>query len=283
MTSEPATAAGCEPGIDVLALAGQLPSGPAWLWVTEAGPQPGATFTACLPGPGPRAFGGDVLIRLAAGASGPGVPAAVSAGVWAVAAGHLVLVAAWDQAGPGDWPEQVRPAVTFVMGALTALGEHADLRELGAVSLDDAGTAAPGFPPLDVYRAAPPEAAVIPGGPPAGRAAAYVTVSYRRGGGITRHRHLLPGVGEEDLVGRLRPLLEAGMLTAGDQLTWLRRGRGVMHTATVLAGGAIRVNGGEVYLAPAAAAGDLAGYIQKGWNDWRRADGTSLQELRIRL
>ncbi len=113
MTSEPATATGCEPDIDVLALAGQLPSEPAWLWVTEAGPEPGGTFTACLPKPGPRAFGGDVLIRLAT-TSEPGVPA-VSAGVWAVAAGHLVPVAAWDQASPGDWPEQIRPAVIFAM------------------------------------------------------------------------------------------------------------------------------------------------------------------------
>ncbi|HUY48654.1 MAG TPA: hypothetical protein VMV92_23530 [Streptosporangiaceae bacterium] len=108
MMSEPATATGHEPGIDVLALAGQLPSEPAWLWVTEAAPQPGATFTAALPGPGPRAFGGDVLIRLAAGTSDPGIPA-VSAGVWAVAAGHLVPVAAWDQASPANWPEQIAP------------------------------------------------------------------------------------------------------------------------------------------------------------------------------
>jgi hypothetical protein len=162
MTSEPATAAGHEPDIDVLALAGQLPSEPAWLWVTEAGPQPGATFTAALPSPGPRAFGGDVLIRLAAGTSDPGIPA-VSAGVWAVAAGHLVPVAAWDQASPANWPEQVRPAVTFAMGALTALGEHADLRELDAVSLDDATCTVPGFPPLTAYRATAAEAAVTPG------------------------------------------------------------------------------------------------------------------------
>ena len=55
-----------------------------------------------------------MLIRLAAGTSDPGIPA-VSAGVWAVAAGHLAPVAAWDQASPANWPEQIRPAVTFAM------------------------------------------------------------------------------------------------------------------------------------------------------------------------
>ncbi|HUY48655.1 MAG TPA: hypothetical protein VMV92_23535 [Streptosporangiaceae bacterium] len=50
------------------------------------------------------------------------------------------------------------------MGALTALGEHADLRELDAVSLDDATrTPIPGFPPLSAHRATAAEAAVTPG------------------------------------------------------------------------------------------------------------------------
>jgi hypothetical protein len=50
------------------------------------------------------------------------------------------------------------------MGALTALGEHADLRELDAVSLDDAArTRSTRVPPPTAYRATAAEAAVIPG------------------------------------------------------------------------------------------------------------------------
>jgi hypothetical protein len=44
--------------------------------------------------------------------------------VWAVMAGSLVRVAAWDLASPGSWPEAIRDAVVFADGALRELQDH---------------------------------------------------------------------------------------------------------------------------------------------------------------
>ena len=111
-------------GVDVLSLAGQpVPAGGAWLWVTAAEPRRGGSSPPCsCRGSTPAACGGDVLVHVSpAGEPGDGTPAA-RVQVWAVVAGSLVRVAAWDPAGPDLWPETVRETVIFAMGALTRTG-----------------------------------------------------------------------------------------------------------------------------------------------------------------
>ncbi|SRR6266536_268775 len=146
---EPAGVAADGPGpqpvdddVNVLLLAGQRPpeSG-AWLLVTAADGTHGGTFTAqILPGERPQAFGGDVVVHLApAAGTATEPPPAVSVAVWAVLAGRLVPVAAWDGHGLDGWPERIRPAVLFTMGVLTELEEHgADLGARDRVDLDTA-------------------------------------------------------------------------------------------------------------------------------------------------
>jgi hypothetical protein len=122
--------------VDVLALAGQpVPAGGAWLWVTAAEGRRGGEFTALfLPRQDPAAFGGT----------------AASVAVWAVVAGSLACVAAWDPAGPDLWPETVRGTVAFAMGALTELQEHgADVAARQKVDvIAAAGSVPSGFPSL---------------------------------------------------------------------------------------------------------------------------------------
>ena len=136
--------------VDVLALAGRpVPVDGAWLWVTAAEPRRGGNFTALfLPRQHPAACGGDVLVHVSP-AGEPGETAARVA-VWAVVAGSLVRVAAWDPAGPDVWPETVRETVIFAMGALTELQEHgADVAALQRVDLIAAAGSVPaGFPSL---------------------------------------------------------------------------------------------------------------------------------------
>lgn len=97
-----------------------------------------------VPGPQPRAHGGDVLLRIT---PGPEADVPVSVAVWAVAAGTLVPVADWDLPGDDSWAERVRPAPAFAMSALTALEEYADLGAFDAVDLDAAaGAAVTGLP-----------------------------------------------------------------------------------------------------------------------------------------
>ncbi len=136
--------------VDVLALAGQpVPAGGAWLWVTAAEPRRGGEFTALfLPRQHPAVCGGNVLVHVSP-AGEPGETAARVA-VWAVVAGSLVRVAAWDPAGPDLWPETARETVIFAMGALTELEQHgADVAARQQVDvIVAAGAAAAGFPSL---------------------------------------------------------------------------------------------------------------------------------------
>jgi hypothetical protein len=130
--------------IDVRLLGRQFaPAG--WLLVTAADGAAGEAFTASVvPGPQPRAHGGDVLLRIT---PGPEADVPVSVAVWAVAAGTLVPVADWDLPGDDSWAERVRPAPAFAMSALTALEEYADLGAFDAVDLDAAvGAAVTGLP-----------------------------------------------------------------------------------------------------------------------------------------
>jgi hypothetical protein len=138
--------------VDVLCLAGQRPAAPAgeWLLITAVTGMPGAEFTArVLPAGGRHAHGGDVLVHLAAEPGGHLEPLTVRAGVWAVIAGYLIPVAAWDRQEAEGWPEKIRNTVTFVMSVLTELEEHgAELAAGRQVDLDDAAaTATAGIPP----------------------------------------------------------------------------------------------------------------------------------------
>jgi len=152
----PADGGGAGGQVDVRSLAAQRPGEAMWLLVTEVDGPAGEVFTASIvPGPQPRAFGGDVLLHLAAGAS-PEAPGAISVAAWTVAAGVVIPVAAWDLPDDGGWPERVRATVAFAMSTMTELGEHLSLGELDPVDLDAAtALAVPGLPwPLPAARQA---------------------------------------------------------------------------------------------------------------------------------
>lgn len=133
--------------VDVRSLAAQRPGEAMWLLVTEIDGPAGEVFTASIvPGPQPRAFGGDVLLHLAPG-TGPQAPAAISVAVWTVAAEVLIPVAAWDLPDDGRWPERIRATVVFAMSAMTEIEQHVSLGEHDLVDLNAAAAAAvPGLP-----------------------------------------------------------------------------------------------------------------------------------------
>ena len=79
--------------------------------------------------------------------------------------------------------------------------------------------------------------------------------------------------------GALMPLLAAGILTAGDTLTWRRPRRGEVHTATVDEAGRLVTADGGVFLTPDTCASAIVGYPCKGWPVWRTATGATLQRL----
>jgi hypothetical protein len=120
--------------IDMRSPRWQRPAAATWLVVTEIGGPAGEVFTArTVPGPQPRAFGGDVLLHVAPG-TGP-------------EADTVISMAAWDLPDDSGWPERVRATVMFAISAMTDLGEHVDLGECDAVDLDAAaGAAVPGLP-----------------------------------------------------------------------------------------------------------------------------------------
>jgi hypothetical protein len=143
----PAADSGMGDKVDVRSLAAQRPGEAMWLLVTEVDGPAGEVFTASIvPGPQPRAFGGDVLLHLAPG-PGPQAHAAISVAVWTVAAEVLIPVAAWDLPDDGRWPERIRATVAFAMSAMTEIEQHVSLGEHDPVDLDAAAaTAVPGLP-----------------------------------------------------------------------------------------------------------------------------------------
>lgn len=140
------------PEDDVVVLAGDqlLPEG-VWLLVTGVEAVPGGVFTGVrLPAGEPRASGGDVVLRLAAGPGRlPGLPGG-HVQVYAVMAGTLVLVAEWGIDGSGDWSEAARVTIAFAMGAMTEMeARGADLHPHEAVGLASAAAEAmAGLPAL---------------------------------------------------------------------------------------------------------------------------------------
>jgi hypothetical protein len=84
--------------------------------------------------------------------------------------------------------------------------------------------------------------------------------------------------------GGLGELLDAGLVTAGDELVWDRRNLGVRHTARVRDDGTLILADGRVYANPSGATTALGGNHQNGWSAFRRsADGRTLGDLRTEL
>jgi CBS domain-containing protein len=77
-------------------------------------------------------------------------------------------------------------------------------------------------------------------------------------------------------------LLEAGLLTVGDQLTFRRSGG--THHATVIASGKLRLDDGQEFPTPSRAAMAAVGSIaEDGWHAWMVSPGRSLDSMRQRL
>jgi RAMA domain-containing protein len=84
--------------------------------------------------------------------------------------------------------------------------------------------------------------------------------------------------------GGIGELLDAGLVTAGDELVWNRRNLGVRHTARVRADGTLVLADGQVYANPSGATTTLGGNHQNGWSAFRRtSDGRTLGDLRTEL
>jgi hypothetical protein len=83
----------------------------------------------------------------------------------------------------------------------------------------------------------------------------------------------------QDPVGELDALVRAGLLAAGEELVWRRRGGS--HRAVVTAAGGLELDDGRTFDTPSGAARALAGYEVNGWRSWARArDGVRLSVLR---
>lgn len=83
---------------------------------------------------------------------------------------------------------------------------------------------------------------------------------------------------------QLTDLLDAGLLDAGDGLTWERPRLGATYSATVTDTGALLLPDGRTFSSPSRAAMDAADVpAYDGWNAWCTKDGLRLAELRTRL
>jgi Restriction Enzyme Adenine Methylase Associated len=83
--------------------------------------------------------------------------------------------------------------------------------------------------------------------------------------------------------GKLAPLIDAGLLHDGDELTWHRRILGHTHVVTVTARGRLLTGDAREHYSPETCATALAGYPRRSWKQWRTSDGTTLHQLRERL
>ncbi|MGH3712481.1 MAG: hypothetical protein ACRDT4_03330 [Micromonosporaceae bacterium] len=84
--------------------------------------------------------------------------------------------------------------------------------------------------------------------------------------------------------GRLRPLVEAGLLRPGDRLIWRQTRLGRTYHATVLRRGALQLESGAIEKSPSGACRALTGKSYDGWEEWRReSDNVLLRDLRAQL
>lgn len=77
----------------------------------------------------------------------------------------------------------------------------------------------------------------------------------------------------------LAELIDDGLLTAGDTLTWPRPMLSITHEAVLTPSGALRLEDGREFGSPSGAAESLAEGGINGWLAWRIADGRTLDEL----
>lgn len=77
-------------------------------------------------------------------------------------------------------------------------------------------------------------------------------------------------------------MLADGTLTAGDELCYVRRVKGELHIAHILADGRLQLADGSCHSSlSAAVSAACKGKVTEGWNTRRRAkDGRTMAELR---
>ncbi|WP_197034553.1 MGMT family protein [Glycomyces sp. NRRL B-16210] len=84
--------------------------------------------------------------------------------------------------------------------------------------------------------------------------------------------------------GVLAPLVKAGLLREGDQLSWRRSQKNITYTATVGPNGTMRLANGAIAASPSGAATMLAGGNHPGWDVWKQIQsGLTLSQLRAQL
>lgn len=84
--------------------------------------------------------------------------------------------------------------------------------------------------------------------------------------------------------GTISALLDAELVTPGDEFLWERRNSSVRHTARVRVDGTLALADGRLCATPTGAATALGGYPQHGWGTFRRVtDGRTLADLRTAL
>ncbi len=84
------------------------------------------------------------------------------------------------------------------------------------------------------------------------------------------------------LLSSLRDLLEAGLISAGDDLVWTKQNSRLTFTAKVLSSGIIETSDGVAHTSPSMAARHVnMGISTNGWRVWQLATSKqSLFELR---
>jgi hypothetical protein len=84
--------------------------------------------------------------------------------------------------------------------------------------------------------------------------------------------------------GGITELLDAGMITVGEEVVWNRPNLGVRHIARIRGDGTLILADGRVYANPSGATTALGGNHQNGWSAFRRAsDGRTLGDLRSEI
>lgn len=82
----------------------------------------------------------------------------------------------------------------------------------------------------------------------------------------------------------LSDLIDAGLLKAGDELTWERPRKGKTYRAVVTEAGAILLDDGRTFSSPSRAATEAADVpAYDGWEAWRTVQGALLLDLRVQL
>lgn len=92
-----------------------------------------------------------------------------------------------------------------------------------------------------------------------------------------------PATSRTNIPPHLAPLLAAGLLAPGQQLTWNRPRLRTRHTATVTADGRLRLDDGTIHPSPYQAARHLAGHPANGYTAFTTADGITLAQLAAAL